>query len=131
MRTVPKMCAIYGNMRILDQKTTFHMSCAVSKYIQSVNGKRLPPTGHATTNFQYSKNLGRRDLYENIGSKHMTKNTSRAALPFVAHHSLGYARLPPPHTVDRVSQQFSTLTICPSTPTTDPSSCFTCYEGSL
>ena len=140
-RTVPKMRAINRDMGIMEQKTTFHMLQNTSQCTQHVNDKRLPPTGLATTTFQYSKNPERRDPYENIRSSHTTK-THRAprcnkpplcaGLP-TPHQSrpkvspLSQLTLEPhPHSArPSLPKRFSTLTIRLSPPTTDPSPGFT------
>jgi len=132
MRTASKMSAVQGDIRLLDQKITFRTSSHIFKRVQRKNNKRLPLTGRATSVSQYSKNLGRRDLYENIGRTHATKNTAPAPLSqHIAHDSLCNAPLAYPHTMQRTSRQVGALTIAPSPYTTEPSTCFTFHEGSL
>jgi hypothetical protein len=131
MRTVFQNVRDSREFRVLDQKTTFHTSSAIFQFIQRVINKRLPPTGRATTIFQYSKNPGRPDLFGNIGTKLITKIVSRDTLTHVAHDALCNARLPPLNAADQLSRQFGALTIWIPPITTDPSTCFTFYEGSI
>jgi hypothetical protein len=73
MRIVLEMHADSADLGVLNQKMMFQIFRANSKRIQRVNYKRLPSTGRATTNFQYSINPAWRDHYENIGSTHIEK----------------------------------------------------------
>jgi uncharacterized protein YkwD len=124
MRTICKMRAIHTDMRILHQKTTFHMFQNMATGTERPNNKRLPPTGLRTTNFQYSKNLERQDHFENIDARHMSKSHRELTLS-IARRSLSVRCAPflsthYPHTQIEPSRQFATLTTHDSPLKTEP-----------
>ena len=67
---IPKICANHADLRLLYQKTTFHMFHNISRITQRVNDKRLPSTGLETSIFQYSKNLGTTTILEILNRPH-------------------------------------------------------------
>ena len=131
MRNCSKISAIPRYRRILNQKTTFHISKNTPRSTQHRINQQVPLTGRATTIFQYSKNLGRHDLLKNNASNQISKFISRTMSQRVAHDSLRNAPLAYPHIAARCSRQSTTLTMRSSPLTTDPSPCFTFHEGSL
>lgn len=98
LRTNFKTRVNYADIRILHQKMTFHTSHNISKRIEHMNDKQLPSIGLATSISQYSKNLGRNDLYENFGSRRVIKNHTARPCHHTSRTTLSAMRRLPIHT---------------------------------
>ena len=131
MRTNSKMRIDYADIRLLDQKITFHMSRTFSNVsnARATNDFRHLAAQHPFSNIQ--KTSGAATLMR-ISDQLTSPKIHRAPLSQrIAHDSLCNAPLTYSHTIDRGSRQVGALTIAPSPCTTDPSTCFTFHKGSL